>query len=131
MSEDSTNFCGRRYQNSGFTSDNGKVVLLAEKDLACFHQFLHLPFSHEHRGIGDGLEDIPIPAFHHERKALCEKEVPNKDTRFVAPDGVGGGTSSPQLSFVYNVIMEEGGRMDKLNEARHGDMEISVVAAQF
>ena len=65
------------------------------------------------------------------REAFCEKEVSDEDARLIAPFGISRINAPSQLSSIHNIIVEQSGGMDKFNEAGHGDVNLSMIPAQF
>jgi hypothetical protein len=93
------------------------------------HQLQDFAFGDGVGGIGQHVHDAHLPDFHHHLKRARIEKVAYQDTGFVAENAVGRVLAAAQVRVVDHVIVEQGGRVDKLDNGSRRDVLIACIAA--
>jgi len=78
-------------------------------------------------GVGQDLHHAHAAHTDHDLEGAGVKEVPDKHAGRVAELGVGGLAAAPQLGFVDDVVVQQGGRVDELDHRRELDVLLAAV----
>ena len=67
----------------------------------------------------------------HQLESAAEQEIADQHAGLVAEHGVGGGQPAPQVAFVDDIVVQQGGGVDELDAGGQADAALARVAAQL
>ena len=117
-------------QAGGFAID--QVEILVQRDWPT--ELLHLEqFALDHLlgEFGEHVEDAEIALLHGDAEGLHIEPVAGEDTHGVAPLGVGGGTAAAGLGVVDDIVVDERGGVDDLDDGSELHRAIASIAEEF
>ena len=90
--------------------------MLGQIGVACVHELQHFPFGDDVGRIGQDLQHAhPTLADHHLKCARIQ-EVADQHRRRVAELGVGRGVTAPHVGFVDDIVVQQRGGVDHLDD---------------
>ena len=106
---------------SGLAEDQVKVLFLVDE----VAKLLHLnQFAFDHL-LGEGdqkIQDAEVTFFKRGAEALHVKPVAGEDALGVSPGGVGGGAAAAAVGLIDDVVMDEGGGVEHLDDGAEADV---------
>jgi hypothetical protein len=113
----------------GLAVDDLEIALLSRVRVARVHELQHLALGDDVGRLGHDLHDPLRADGGHHLEGPRVHEIAHQDARRVAVDGVGGVPAAAALGAVDHIVMQQGRRMDELDEGRSVDMARPAVTA--
>ena len=124
-----TNFCGGRKEGGGFAAHHPQIHILRGAQVLGSGHLQHLALGNGGGGVGQDIHHPQRPGFDHQLKRAGKQIVAHQHRGFVIPQQVGGRAAPALRRFVYNIIMEQGGRVNEFNRCRQMDVKRAAIAA--
>src|SRR5690606_25846433 len=96
--------------------DDAEVGGLVDVEAAGLLDLEELPLAHAADGVGDDVEEAVVPVVEGEEEPAREEEVAEEDGHLVLPQRVDREHAAPALGLVHHVVVDEGGRVEELDE---------------
>ncbi len=106
-------------------------MLVDRNGLAQALDLEQLAFDHRLREFDEGVEDSEVALLHGNFKGLHVEPVACEHALGIAPLRVGRRTSAPCLGFVDDVVVNECGGVDDLNDRTQLDGALACVVQQL
>src|SRR3546814_126547 len=78
----------------------------------------HLAFRDHGSRIGDDLERAQAFRLDHQPEGAAKQKIADQHTRLIAPEHPRGLLAAPQIALVHDIVMEQCGRVQKLDAGR-------------
>ena len=105
------------------------MLVLADVDVAGLGELIELAFDHAQRDVAQQPDDIERVLRQRQRHRLDVQVVAEQDGDVVAPPRVHGQSAAPQLGLVDDVVVDQRGGVDELDDRRVEHGAIAGVAA--
>ena len=126
--DDRTKLRCRLEQFGRLVTDDLQVTLFVDIGVVAIHQLQHFAFGDDVSGVGKNLHDAHVAdIYHHLERARVEK-IPHQNTGSVAEQRIGSFPPTPQVGLIDDVIVQQGRRMDKLDNRRQLMVPRSLIA---
>jgi len=93
------------------------------------HQLQHLAHGDGVGRVGHHALDAQVVERHHHLERAGVEVVAHQHARLVAEDVVRGVAAAPHFGAVHHVVVEQGGRVDELDDGGRLDVVVARVAA--
>ncbi len=103
-------------QARGLALDHRQVGGFGEVGVAGVHELQHLAFGDRVGGVGEDVEDAHLLQRDHELECAGVEEVAHQHRRGVAELRIGGRVAAAQVGFVDDVVVQQRGGMDHLDD---------------
>ena len=128
--DDCADFAACRKQRSRFERDNAVILRLADAQVALLQRFDHLALGHLDGHVGHRFHHQMVLVGQRQRHRLGVEVIADQDGDFVAPQRVNRRIAAPQLGVVHDVVVQQGGGVDELDDGAEVVHARAVVAAQ-
>ena len=109
-----------------------EVEMLVERDeLAELFHLQQFAFDHLLREFDEGVEDAEIALLHRDLEGLHVEPVAGQHALRIAPLRVGGGTAAAGLGFVDDVVVDQRGGVDDLDDRAQSDGALALVVEEL
>jgi hypothetical protein len=115
-------------QRGGFAGDDVEIGVFVEIEVVAIVNLEQFALADAVGCIGDDLADVGVIDGGAEAGAVGEKKIAQQDGGFVALEMVEGGAFSAHLGLVENVVMNERGDVDHLDDRAQGVMDVAWVS---
>ena len=115
---------------SGFAVDEVEMAVTGDERAELLH-LDKLSFDHLLGEVGEQIEDVEVALLKRDLEGLHVEPVAGENALGVSPYGVGRGTAAADFGFVDDVIMNEGGGVDDLDDHAEADGSGSLVVKQL
>lgn len=126
--EDAADAGGGGEEGCGFSGDDLHVLVFVGSEVVADEQLHDLAFGDDGAGVGDDFEYPDIPVIDQHLEGAGEEKITDQDGGFAAPDGVGGLSPAAGEGFVDDIVVEEGGCVDELDDGGEGVVLPTAVA---
>ena len=106
-----------------------EVLLLGGLRVAAVDQLQDLAFGNGVGRIGQDPHDLGFADFDHHLERPRVEEIPDQHAGLVAPDLVGGVVAAAFRGFIDDIVVQQRGRVDKLDDRRRRDPSLRRAAA--
>ena len=120
---------GRGHEDGGLAGDDLEVFRLGELEVARVEELEDFAFGHHGGGVGQDLQDLQMIGGHRQGQGLGQEKVPHQDHGMVAPDGVGRGGAPAHLGGVDDVVVQQGGGVQVLEDGGEIRQVVALAAA--
>src|SRR5712691_2917655 len=107
-----------------------EVLILGDVGVAVLGELVELAFDHPQRDVAQQPDDLQLVVRQRQRHRLDVQVVAEKYGDVVAPARVHGEPAAAQVRVVDDVVVNERGGMDELDDGRVEDRAIALVASQ-
>ena len=104
----------------GLAVDEVEVLFLVDEVAELLH-LQQLAFDHLLGERDEQVEDAEVALFEGGGEGLHVEPVAGEDALGVAPGGVGGGAAAAGVGFVDDVVVDEGGGVEHLDDGAEAD----------
>ena len=119
------------FEEAGGLAEDEVEVLFFVDEMA---ELLHLEefaFDHLLGERDEQVEDAEVAFFESGAEGLHVEPVAGEDALGVAPGGVGGGAAAAGVGFVDDVVVDEGGGVEHLDDCAEADAGLAGAAEGF
>ena len=110
--------------------DDVEVLVFGDVGVAVLGQLIQLAFDHPQRDVAQQPHDVERVVRQRQRHRLDVEIVAEQHGDVVAPPRVHGQAAAPQLGVVDDVVVDERGGVDELDDRRVEHGAVALVAAQ-
>ena len=103
-------------QFGGFGPDDFEVSGFVEAGVVHVHQLLHFALRDDVGGFGEDFHDPHVLGLHHHLEGAGVQKIPDKHAGWIAKRFIGGRPASAQGGVVHDIIVQQGGCMDELDD---------------
>ena len=127
--KDGASVRSRFEQQRGFAKDHFQIAGLIQRKVADVRQLHNLALGDHVSRIGENLQDRHPFQRHHQLKRARVEKVAHQDAGWVAPARIGGNPSAPQVGAVDDVVVQQGGGVEELDDRGQFDVIGALIAA--
>src|SRR5437016_5000852 len=120
----------RRHERRRLLRDDAEVVGLRREPAPLQLELEDLGLRHRHRRPCERLHHRPVVVAHEHRERLRVEVVTDQERGVVAPLGVRRRPPTPERRLVHDVVVDEGRRVEQLDDAREPHAPRPAVAGQ-
>ena len=121
----------RGKENRRFVANHFDIAFFVKLNVTGTDQLQDLALCHLRGRIGESFKNLQIPFANHDRERLCKEEVTDQHTGFIPPHSVCGILATPEDCAVDDIIMQQGCRMNKLNDTGQANMGFTLVTGKL
>ena len=118
------------HERRGLLGDDPEIVGLAGRAATLALELEDLGFRHGHGGARQGLEHAGVTVLDHEGEGLRVQVIAHEDRRIVAPARIRRGAAPAERSLVHDIVVDQGGGVQELDDAAHPDRARAPVPRQ-
>ena len=117
-------------QVRGLAADDVEVLVLGDVGVAVLGELVQLALDHPERDVAQQPHDVERVVRERQRHRLDVEIVAEQHRDVVAPPRVHGEPAAAQLGVVDDVVVDERGGVDELDDRGVEDGPIALIAAQ-
>jgi hypothetical protein len=129
--QDGSDLAGGREERGRFFVDDVDVVLLACLQVSALMVLGQFALDHAGRDLGQDADDFGMSAFLGQPERPDIEVIAEQDGYVGSPPGVDGIASPSQVGVIDDIIVDQAGGMDELDQRRHEDMFLTAVAQEL
>ena len=123
--DEGAQLAGGGEEGGGFHLDDAEVIRDAELEVKAALGLDDLAGANIRGGAGDAPGDFAVGEVGGKLEGMGEEAIAQEDRDGVAPLGIDGGLGAALLGAVHDIVMDEGGGMDELED--DGEIQVAGV----